>query len=146
MDTAGQERFRAINTSYYRRADCCLLVYDISERASFDDLKNYFIKKIKEKCKKDIQIILLGNKADLENKRKVPSEEGAKLALENNYIFLETSCLKNSNVADAFETLIEITNREIKANRNQNKDLEKSNNVKISVKDQINPQKSSCSC
>ena len=146
LDTAGQERFRAINTSYYRRADCCLLVYDISERASFDDLKNYFIKKIKEKCKKDIQIILLGNKADLENKRKVPSEEGAKLALENNYIFLETSCLKNSNVADAFETLIEITNREIKANRNQNKDLEKSNNVKISVKDQINPQKSSCSC
>ena len=146
MDTAGQERFRAINTSYYRRADCCLLVYDISERASFDDLKNYFIKKIKEKCKKDIQIILLGNKADLENKRKVPSEEGAKLALENNYIFLETSCLKNSNVADAFETLIEITNREIRANRNQNKDSEKSNNVKISVKDQINPQKSSCSC
>ena len=146
MDTAGQERFRAINTSYYRRADCCLLVYDISERASFDDLKNYFIKKIKEKCKKDIQIILLGNKADLENKRKVPSEEGAKLALENNYIFLETSCLKNSNVADAFETLIEITNREIRANRNQNKDSEKSNNVKISVKDQINPQKSSCYC
>ena len=146
MDTAGQERFKAINTSYYRKADCCLLVYDISERASFDDLKNYFIEKIKEKCKKNIQIILLGNKTDLEDKRQIPSEEGAKLALDNDYIFLETSCLKNSKVSDAFETLIEITNIEAKKNRNQNQNSEKSNNVKISSKGQIHPEKSSCTC
>ena len=134
MDTAGQERFKSINTSYYRKADCCLLVYDISERNTFDELKSYFIGKIKEKCKKDIQVILLGNKTDLENKRKIPSEEGCKLALENNYIFLETSCLKNTNVADAFETLIEITNREAIKNRNEKPNPEQSNNITITKK------------
>ena len=118
MDTAGQERFKSINTSYYRKADCCLLVYDISDKYSFDQLKDYFIETIKEKCKKNIQIILLGNKTDLEDKRQVSPEEGANLALLNNYIFLETSCLKNKNVADAFETLIEITNREAKTGKN----------------------------
>ena len=52
MDTAGQERFRSINTSYYRKADCCLLVYDITNRKSFEEIENYFNEKIKEKCKK----------------------------------------------------------------------------------------------
>ena len=52
MDTAGQERFKAINTSYYRKADCCLLVYDITNRKSFEEIENYFNEKIKEKCKK----------------------------------------------------------------------------------------------
>ena len=113
MDTAGQERFKSINASYCRKADCCLLVYDISNLASFNDCKSYFNQLIKDKCKKDIQVVLLGNKTDLENKRKVPPEDGANFSLQNNYIFMETSCLKNENVADAFETLIEITNREL---------------------------------
>ncbi len=113
MDTAGMEVFRALNTSYYKSANCCLLVYDITERTSFEDLKNYYIKKIKELCIENIPVILLGNKTDLENDRNVQPEEGANFALEHNYIFMETSCLKNTNVADAFETLIELTHREI---------------------------------
>ena len=64
MDTAGQERFKSLNTSYYRSADCCLLVYDITDKRSFDDIKKYFNVKIKEKCKKNIKVILLGNKTD----------------------------------------------------------------------------------
>lgn len=112
MDTAGMEAFRSINLSYYRNANCCLLVYDITNEKSFIDCKEYFNEKIKENCPKGIPIILLGNKTDLEEKRKVPSEDGAKFALEYNYIFMETSCMKNTNVADAFETLIEITHRE----------------------------------
>ena len=112
MDTAGQERFKSLNVSYYRKADCCLLVYDITNKNSFEECTNYFNEKIKENCKENIQIILLGNKTDLEEARAVPSELGANFALENNYIFMETSCLKNQNVADAFETLIEITHRE----------------------------------
>ena len=70
MDTAGQERYKSINTSYYRKADCCLLVYDITNRHSFEDIENYFNEKIKEKCKENIQVILLGNKTDLEEKMK----------------------------------------------------------------------------
>ena len=67
-----------------------------------------------EKCKKDIKVILLGNKTDLEDQRQVKPEEGAGFALECDYIFIETSCLKNKNVSDAFDTLIEITNIEAK--------------------------------
>ena len=56
MDTAGQERFSSITKNYYRKADCCLLVYDISKRASFDALKNSYIEIIKENCKKKFKI------------------------------------------------------------------------------------------
>ena len=120
LDTAGEEKFRAINSSYYKKSDCCLLVYDITRRDSFEELKDYFNEQIKEKCKKNIKVILLGNKTDLEDKRKIPSEEGASFALENDYIFMETSCLKNSHVADAFETLIELTYNEVSKDKNKN--------------------------
>ena len=123
MDTAGEEQFRAITTNYYRKADCCLLVYDITNKRSFEEIKNYFNYNIKEKCKKGIRVIVLGNKTDLEEKREVPSEEGATFCLQNDYIFMETSCLKNRNVADAFETLIEMTHIEAmknKLNKEQN--------------------------
>ena len=117
LDTGGQERFKAINESYYKSADCCLLVYDITSKESFDECKNYYNPKLIEKCKKDIKVILLGNKTDLEDRREVSSDEGVGFATECNYIFMETSCLKNTNVANAFETLIEITNIETKKNR-----------------------------
>ena len=131
QDTAGQEKFKAVSESYYRKADCCLLVYDITNRKSFDEVKDYYNENIKEKCKKKIKVILLGNKTDLEDKRKVQPEEGAGLALENDYIFMETSCLKNANVSDAFETLIEITNIESKKNKDNRKGVQlKKENIK----------------
>ena len=111
MDTSGQERFRAINESYYRNADCCLLVYDITNKKSFEECK-YYIQQIKDRCKQNIKVIVLGNKTDLEDQRQIPAEEGVNFAFENHCLFMETSCLKNENVADAFETLIELTNRE----------------------------------
>ena len=150
MDTAGQERFRSINTSYYRKADCCLLVYDITNRKSFEEIENYFNEKIKEKCKKNIQVILLGNKTDLEDKRQIQAEEGANFSLINNYIFMETSCIKNTNVSDAFETLIEITNREAIKNKNNNKKENNPENDSITItknnNNSKNDSKKSCSC
>ena len=115
IDTSGQERFRALNERYFKKADCCLLVYDITDEKTFYECQ-FFSKEIKNKCKKDIKVVLLGNKTDLENERKISPEKGAHFALENGYIFMETSCLKNSNVATAFQTLIEITHRENQKN------------------------------
>ena len=89
-----------------------MLVYDITSRKSFEEIKQYYFPKIKEFCKNDIKIILLGNKADLEDKREVSAEEASNFALENEYLFMESSCLKNTKVPNAFVTLIEITNRE----------------------------------
>ena len=114
MDTGGAERFNSINELYYRNADCCLLVYDITHRKSFEECKNWYNKKLKEYSNKLIKVILLGNKTDLKDKRVIEPEEGANFAEENNYIFMETSCKDNYNVADAFTALIEMTNVECK--------------------------------
>ena len=120
-DTAGQERYHSIVESYYRKANAVLLVYDISEKQSFEKIKKYYIKQIKDKCKKDIPIILLGNKTDKENERKISKEEGMALAKQEDYEFEECSCSKNINVASAFETLLERWNFE----RHQIKEKEK---------------------
>ena len=112
LDTAGQERFNSLSLSYYKKADVVLLVYDISNKSTFDKIKNYYVQKIKDNCKKDIPILLLGNKTDQENEREVSCEEGMALALKEKYEFKESSCLKNKNVAGAFESLIEKWNFE----------------------------------
>ena len=112
MDTCGQERFDAINNSYYKDADCCLLVYDITSKQSFEKLK-YYIKQLKENAKYIKKVVLLGNKRDLEKERKITHEEGAKIAQENGFIFMESSCVDNYNVSDAFTALIEMTNNEL---------------------------------
>ena len=125
MDTNGQERYRSLNLSYYRKADCCLLIYDIADYKSFNECKNYYNEKLMNNCKKDIKVILLGNKSDIKKERKVLPEEAAGFALENNYIFMETSCVKNENVASAFEALIELTNKKIKKNQYNNNDEDK---------------------
>ena len=112
-DTSGQEKFRYVNLNYFRKCDCIFLIYDITDRQSFDLITNYYIEAIKLNCKKNITVLLIGNKADLENERKVPKKEAAELANKNNYIYIEISCLKNMNVRKAFEICLEITSRNV---------------------------------
>ena len=116
MDTGGQETFDSQNRLYMKRADCCLLVYDITNIESFEAIQSHYVKEIKDNCKKNIKIILLGNKSDLKDKRKVSQEKGVALAKKNNYVFMETSCEQNFNVQDAFETIIIMTNTEMVKN------------------------------
>ena len=119
-DTGGQERFRAINETYYRRADAILLVYDISNIKSFDEIKNYYAERIRDICGKDIPILLLGNKTDLEEKREVTQEQAIELALKEKYEFCESSCKTNLNVAGAFESLVERWNMENQKKQKKN--------------------------
>ena len=106
FDTAGQERFRSINEIYYNKNDSIILIYDISRKSTFEECKEYYRDKIKEKCKNDIKVILIGNKIDLEDNREVTTEEGYDFALQNGYMFIETSCLTNENIYDALEAII----------------------------------------
>ena len=108
-DTAGQEQLKALSNQYYQKADGILLVYDITNQASFDEIKNYYSKQIKDRCKFGVKVLLLGNKTDLEDERKISLEMGVNYAVDNKFLFMETSCLKNENVAGGFETLIELT-------------------------------------
>ena len=127
MDTGGQETFNSLNKLYYKKADGVLLVYDITSLKSFNACKNYYIQEIKNECNKNVKVILLGNKTDLEGQREVTSESGANLSLENDFIFMEISCKNNYNVSDAFESLIEITNLDMKRGINKNDDNSKLN-------------------
>lgn len=71
-DTAGQEKFRTITSTYYRGADAVLLVYDITNQLSFDDLKEYWFQEVENNAPDVSFLIMIGNKKDMENKRKVP--------------------------------------------------------------------------
>ena len=113
MDTGGQERYEALNAKYYKDADCCLLVYAINSKPSFERIKNYYIKKLTENNKSIINVMLLGNKTDLEKERVISKEDGTNLAEKYGYMFKETSCVDNYNVSDAFSTIIEMTNMEL---------------------------------
>ena len=133
IDTGGQEKFNAINKNYYKRADCCVLVYDITNVDSFEECKNFYKEAIAENCKENVKVILVGNKTDLEKDRKVKTEEGAKFAEENNYYFRETSCETNSNVSDAFETIIVMTHNDLIKNKEKNKETEEIKEKKVII-------------
>lgn len=101
-DTAGQERFRTITTAYYRGAMGILLVYDISDSSSFQNVRNW-IGSILEYAAENVNVVLVGNKADLtDNKRRITTAQGQALADEYNIKFFETSAKTNFNVEEVF--------------------------------------------
>ncbi|ROL47862.1 Ras-related protein Rab-13 [Anabarilius grahami] len=98
-DTAGQERFKTITTAYYRGAMGIILVYDITDEKSFENIQNW-MKSIKENASAGVSQMLLGNKCDIEAKRKVSKEIGEKLAKEHGIRFFETSAKSSINVEE----------------------------------------------
>lgn len=103
-DTAGQERFRTITTAYYRGAMGIMLVYDITNEKSFDNIRNW-IRNIEEHASADVEKMILGNKCDMNDKRQVSKERGEKLAIDYGIKFLETSAKSSINVEEGFLTL-----------------------------------------
>nr|XP_025974500.1 ras-related protein Rab-13 [Dromaius novaehollandiae] len=103
-DTAGQERFKTITTAYYRGAMGIILVYDITDEKSFENIQNW-MKSIKENASAGVERLLIGNKCDMESKRKVQREDAEKLAKEYGIRFFETSAKSSVNVEEAFSTL-----------------------------------------
>ncbi|PPD98787.1 hypothetical protein GOBAR_DD04219 [Gossypium barbadense] len=92
-DTAGQERFRTITTAYYRGAMGILLVYDVTDESSFNNIRNW-IRNIEQHASDNVNKILVGNKADMdESKRAVPTSKGQALADEYGIKFFETHLL-----------------------------------------------------
>jgi small GTP-binding protein len=103
-DTAGQERFRNITEAYYRKGHGIAIVYDVTNRTSFESIPSWF-ESVKNKCEGlgPIPIVLVGNKADME--AAVSMEEGFQLATERGAHFFQTSALDGSNIEDAFTDL-----------------------------------------
>lgn len=104
-DTSGQERYRAVTSVYYRGALGALLVYDISRRATFDNVQQW-LREIRCQGDNNLVVMLVGNKTDLGDLRAVPTEKGMELAEREGMFFMEASALDASNVDEAFEQVI----------------------------------------
>ena len=102
-DTAGQERFRTITTSYYKGAHAILIVFDLTDRESFEHVRNWMAD-IDKFAKEGVYRILVGNKCDLENLRKVRKEEGNEIANKYGIKYIETSAKETTNIDDLFES------------------------------------------
>ena len=105
-DTAGQERYRSVTSAYYKGAKGAILVYDITRKATFENIDKW-IPDLKTNGDSDIIIMLIGNKCDLENERQVSLSEGKEKAENYKIAFLETSALEGTNIQRAFQELIE---------------------------------------
>merc|ERR1719336_19711 len=111
-DTAGQERFKSLVCKFYRGADACILVYDVTSAQSFERLEFWmreFIEHADIKDPKRFPFLIVGNKNDLHNDRKVP-ESKAKAWCKNNgdLQFIDTSAKVNHNVEQAFTKVVEL--------------------------------------
>ncbi|KAK3598516.1 hypothetical protein CHS0354_001056, partial [Potamilus streckersoni] len=103
-DTAGQERFRTITTAYYRGARGIMLVYDITNEISFENVRKW-IKNVEEHAPTDVVTIIVGNNCEMNDRRQVSKERGEQLATEYGMKFMEISNRCNINVDEAFFTL-----------------------------------------
>lgn len=107
-DTAGQERFQSLSAAFYRGADCCCMVYDISDAASFEHLQNWKQQFIMKSCPDNpdkMPFLVLGNKADLaeEGKRAVEKQKAEDYCYrEGKMLFYEASAKTSQNVVNGF--------------------------------------------
>ncbi|XP_051977929.1 ras-related protein Rab-3B-like isoform X2 [Xyrauchen texanus] len=106
-DTAGQERYRTITTAYYRGAMGFILMYDITNEESFNAVQDWATQ-IKTYSWDNAQVILVGNKCDMDEERVVPFEKGKHLADQLGFEYYEASSKENINVRQVFEHLVDI--------------------------------------
>ena len=107
-DTAGQDRFRSITKNYYKGAHGIILIYDITNKKSFENVRTW-INQIKEEVSEKVSIILVGNKIDDEEHRVVATEDGEKIAKELGLMFFECSAKSGVNIDSTFNELVKKT-------------------------------------
>ncbi|KAJ3228319.1 GTP-binding protein [Clydaea vesicula] len=130
-DTAGQERFRNITNAYYRGAMGIFIVYDVTDRKSFESL-NEWKRNVEKLSTKDVTVILIGNKCDMESDRKISIEEGRAKANEFNCNFFETSSKNNIGIEEAFLTMAKDIYYRTKASEEDAIQLKKENVITLS--------------
>lgn len=135
-DTAGQERFRSVTHAYYRDAHALLLLYDVTNKTSFDNIRAW-LSEIREHANEDVVIMLLGNKSDCGPERAVKKEDGERLASEYKVPFMETSAKTGLNVELAFLAVA----MELRARKSSDTD-----DTKFNVQDYVRQQSKRNSC
>ena len=105
-DTAGQEKYKAITKNLFLKVMGALIIYDITDESSFEKLKTW-VSTIKEECGRHMQMIIVGNKSDLDEQRKTDKEDAMNFAKEQNIEYIECSSKTGENVLKAVSLLCE---------------------------------------
>ena len=132
-DTAGHEKFRTITTSYYKSAQAIIILYDITQKSSFDHIRNW-ITEIDKFGKQGVLKVIVGNKLDLENNRKISKEDAENLALKYGLKLWEVSAKDNTNIEEMFvdtiKTLLEKNSKIISESSYMGNNIKLNKNIK----------------
>ena len=101
-DTAGQERYRSVTKMFYKDANAAILVYDITNKFSFEELQKYWIEQVKESSPRNIILAIVANKSDLIEHEQVDEGEARQFAKDNDALFAVTSAKQISTVESLF--------------------------------------------
>ena len=129
-DTAGQEKYRSVTKSLFNKVQGVLALYDITNEDSFKNLKHW-VKMVKEECS-NMQLLMIGNKNDLENERIISFEEASEYAKNQKMEYMETSSKTGDNVNKAVETICKkiIENNVLKSDYSFSLDCKKTKDEK----------------
>ena len=105
-DTAGQKKCRSLARIFCKKAKVVILVYDITRKDSFNELKNYWYNQIKENAPKDVIIAIAANKSDLYEERQVEDDDGEEFAKSIGAFFEPTSAKNDSGITNLFENIV----------------------------------------
>ena len=138
-DTAGQEKYRSINKIFYQDAQVTLLVYDITQKETYDAIKNYWFQEVKDNAPEDVIVFIVGNKSDLYEKEAVNEEEARQYAKDINALYKLVSAENGDGINEIFKMIGErmLTQEfleKIKNEKNNNNDNNSTNNNKNTIK------------
>ena len=144
-DTAGQERYKALTKGFFRNAQGIMIVYDVTNQESFENLKNW-IQSIKDNMGNDflerIPIVIIGNKID-SDEREIKTEDGETFCKQQNYPFFEMSAKTGENVDSTIRFLVK---KVIDLNSDNKEGNNDNNNIKINTEEHKKKEKSGCAC
>lgn len=145
-DTAGTEKFHSMGSGFYRNSECCILVYDVTDKKSFeaiDTWKSEFLSQLNPPDPDKFPFILIANKSDLTEDRKITMEEGQEFASLNGEMpFYECSALKGNGLKEAFEKAAELAHQRVAIND----DVDLPSDSRVKIDDIKSNTKKKCFC
>lgn len=107
-DTAGQEQYKTITKTFYKGAHAVLIAFDITSRNSFEEMTNMWYSEVESNCDRDVEIVIIGTKCDMESQREVAFQEANEFAMMHNCSYFETSAKSGTNVEKVFFEVTEV--------------------------------------